>query len=125
MVGHFINNDHQNASLIHQRIMDSTNFLNHTDDGFEENRLGSRIDQLYLLGVIDTLPCPMTERELKSIGRGLIKNEIPKAEEITSGIKAGKSFSEADLKHRINQLDELGYQKDIEGRFTFNRLYLD
>jgi len=97
------------------RLLDSTDYLNQDDSCLAENRLAARCNELYLLGIIDSLPRPFTEQELVHVGKGLIRNEIPKVDSTTLDV-AGP-FTDSDLKNRISRLKELGYSKDEAGRY--------
>ncbi len=115
MIQAFLNANHTEAEKIHNRLLDSTDYLNQDDPCLAENRLAARCNELYLLGVIDSLPRPFTEQELVHVGKGLIRNEIPKVDSTTLDV-AGP-FTDSDLKNRISRLKELGYSKDEAGRY--------
>ena len=125
MVERFFAGDREKAAEIHQRVLNSTDYLNPKDPGFQEIRLACRQGQLYLLGVIDTLPRPLTEPELRYVGDGLVKNEIPKAEVTSGRVMPAGPFTGKDLDARIADLAERGYIKNGDGRFELKGYTLD
>jgi len=125
MVERFFAGDREKAAEIHRRVLNSTDYLNPKDPGFQEIRLACRQGQLYLLGIIGTLPRPLTEPELRYVGEGLIKNEIPKAEVISGRVVPSAPFTKDDLDRRIGDLAARGYVKNGEGRFELKGYTLD
>jgi 4-hydroxy-tetrahydrodipicolinate synthase len=125
MVEAFFAGDRQKAAAIHQRVLNSTDYLNPKDPGFQEIRLACRQAQLYLLGIIETLPRPLTEPELRYVGEGLIKNEIPKVELRGARLTAADPFTARDLESRLAALTDRGYIKNGEGRFELKGYTLD
>lgn len=55
----------EKAKELYHCVYNATNYLNHKDLVLAENRLASRIAQLYLLGIIDYLPVQLNESELE------------------------------------------------------------
>ena len=113
------------AAAIHHRVLNSTDYLNPKDPGFQEIRLACRQGQLYLLGIIETLPRPLTEPELRFVGEGLIKNEIPKVEVKGKHLTTVGPFTAHDLESRLAALVDRGYVKNDEGRFELKGYTLD
>jgi len=111
VVRNYLDGQIEKSKELHQRAYDSTNYLNHKDSEIAENRLASRIAQLYLLGIIDELPVSLTESELHQIAQGLIKNRIPKASIGKHEAKAGTIFTTKDYREKIEFLLKKDYSK--------------
>lgn len=94
----------EKSKELHQRVYDATKYLNHQNSSIAENRLASRIAQLYLLGIIDQLPVLLTESELKKISKGLIKNKIPKVENKMQILFPSNSYTYEDYNLRLRKL---------------------
>ncbi len=117
MIDAFFAGDRQKATALHNRVLNATEYLNPKDVGFQEIRLACRQAQLYLLGIIESLPRPLTEPELRHVGEGLIKNEIPKVVVSGTHLSPAGPFTAQDLEKRLAALPEKGYIKNAEGRY--------
>jgi 4-hydroxy-tetrahydrodipicolinate synthase len=116
MADQFFAGAREEALRIHNRVLNSTRYLDQKDPWIEEIRLASRPCALYLLGVIEHLPWPLMESSLRHIAEGLITNGIPKADATEAGVTASTAFTAVDLETRIERLYALGYARDLEGR---------
>lgn len=117
VVNLYLDGQIEKSKELHQRVYDATNYLNHRNEVLAENRLASRIAQLYLLGIIDQLPVSLTEPELKQISQGLIKNKIPKVENKMQMLFSSNSYTYEDYNLRLRGLINLNYKKNGSGRF--------
>lgn len=104
VVNLYLDGQVEKSKELHQRVYDATNYLNHPNEVLAENRLASRIAQLYLLGIIDQLPVSLSELELKKISKGLIKNKIPKVSFRNDEINLDKNFTESDFDKKIENM---------------------
>ena len=94
------------ARELHERVYDATRYLNHKHSMIAENRLASRIAQLYLLDMIDYLPVLLERSELQQIAQGLTRNRIPKFSIQDGIIKPNTVFTMGDYQEKIDKIEK-------------------